>query len=270
MKDFKNKVIEHLSNYKENVLKIDEKGLYRKNEYRHILPLSYKHSNFLAGVDLPAGLHLHMYAHHLNSSQVMCINFFAPLLNNEMGQKLLLDILHNSNVLKIESNTEIRKALFEMVEDANENTNFDFYIELSSGERIFFEIKYTEDGFGKTHPDKNSPLKYKNKWDKIYSEHIKKSLLLKDMDEDTFYANYQIWRNVSYIRDTSDYVFFLFPFENKKACSDINKTINCDDKFSCNVKSIDWKNIAETALNLSVGTEYHNHFKEFYTKYLAF
>lgn len=270
MKNFKNHIMEHLSSYKENVLNIKEKGIFRGNEYRHILPVEIIQKNFLSNIEVPTDIHLHMYAHHLNSSQVMCINFFDPLVKNETGKSLFLEILKTMEIVPLGTQSRITEATFEKVINFSEGTNFDFYLKLDTGEQIFFEIKYTEDGFGKTHPDNAHPKKYETKWEEIYKSHLANSLLLQAMDKDTFYKHYQIWRNVSYIQSDKDYTVFLYPYDNEKAHSDINETIKNEDVYSNNVKAIDWNSLVSNALKLSKYTEFHTHFDEFYKKYLAY
>lgn len=263
------KIFSHLSEYKTHILRIDKDGEYRGKRYTHILPKENLANNFLEGVNIP-DIHLHMYANHLNSSQVMCINFFQPLICNENGKELLLAILEKAGAINLPPNSKIEETAFEKVFSEKENTNFDFYIKLVTGEQVFFEIKYTEDGFGKTHHDKNNPTKYQDKWESIYKNHVKNSLLLKEISQENFYANYQIWRNVSYIKKESDYVVFLFPFENQKALNEIQNTVETNGKLYSNVNAIDWHWIVDIAMELSVGTAYYEHFNRFKERYLAF
>ncbi len=230
-KELKMKVFSHLATYKINILKIPQNGEYRGKSYAHILPKENLKSNFLEGVTILIDIHLHMYAHHLNSSQVMCINFFQPLICNNDGKALLLTILEKTGAINLPQNARIEEVSFEKVFCSNEDTNFDFYIKLVTGEQVFFEIKYTEDGFGKIHPDKNNPTKYQDKWGNIYKNHISSSLLLKEINQNDFYANYQIWRNVSFIKKESDYVVFIFPFENEKALKEIQNTVETNGKI---------------------------------------
>lgn len=268
--ELKSKIFNHLSDYKANILKIAGNGEYRGKRYSHILPKEQLESNFLKGVNIPSDIHLHMYAHHLNSSQVMCINFFQPLTCKEKGKELLLAILAKAGAINLPTKAEIEEVTFEKVFCAEENTNFDFYVKLVTGEQVFIEIKYTEDGFGKIHPDKNNPTKYQDKWENVYKNHIRSSLLLKEITPSDFYANYQIWRNVSYIKKESDYVVFLFPFENEKAFKEIQNTVETGGKIYNNVNAIDWTWITDIAIELSRGTDYYEHFNRFKEKYLAF
>ena len=92
---FREHVLKHLEDYKRKILGIEENGTYREISKGHILPLDcslssikakeqvVKESNQLKCIKeqpfLIAG-HLHRYAHHLNSSQLMCYNFFRPYI----------------------------------------------------------------------------------------------------------------------------------------------------------------------------------------------
>lgn len=269
-KNFKEKTLTHLSHYKNNVLKIEDNGEFRGKEYSHILPKEKLEHNFLRGVTIPNDVHLHMYAHHLNSSQVMCINFFEPLCHNDNGRILLLKILVDAGVVIAPAHATIAETTFEKVIDSTEGTNFDFYIKLSTGEKVFFEIKYTEHGFGKINPSKSDPDKYERKWNKVYNDHTQKSLLTKDMEKKMFYENYQIWRNVSYIRKDTDFVVFLFPFESSKSLMEIQNAAQTYGKSNPNINAIDWTWFVDIALTLSQNTEYHDHFTIFKEKYLSF
>ncbi len=267
---FKAMIYAHLSEYKRSILKITKNGEYKGKEYSHILPKEQIESNFLKGVNIYRKIKLHRCAHHLNSSQVMCINFFQPLTGTKKGEALLLNILEKVGVVRLPPNAKIKEASFEEVLCTEEKTNFDFYVKLVTGEQIFFEIKYTENGFGKIYPNKNNPNKCQDKWKNVYENHISKSLLIKDISSSNFYANYQIWRNISYIRNKDNFVVFLFPFENIKALKEIQSTVANLCNITENIKIINWDIITEIAIELSRDTVYYEHFNLFKDKYLAF
>lgn len=47
-------------------------------------------------------IHLHQYAHHLNSTQIMCYNFFRPLIENYDGKMYRpKDSLHTNTIIPI-------------------------------------------------------------------------------------------------------------------------------------------------------------------------
>ena len=118
--DYRKKAIEHLVEYKENVLNLKNKnGMWHGKPYDHILPNDSESKNFIdpgyydfsklykhkliiksnqAG-SIEVGLHIN-YA-HLNSSQVMCINYFTPLL---FYQVLLKEIIRVFTGVKLSGN----------------------------------------------------------------------------------------------------------------------------------------------------------------------
>ena len=228
--DYKEKVLNHLEEYKLNSLGCVKNGLYQNREYGHILPSGFRPLNFLLGVNQPKDIHYHIHSHHLNSSQIMCINFFEPIMKD--------------------------------------GTNFDFFIELITGEKIYFEVKYTEQGFGKISKSKEThklPEKYEHKFTDVYIKQLGESMHLKELvnDKDKFYSNYQLYRNVSYIKEDKDYVVFLYPYENDNLAKEMNEV-----KDLKNVYSLNWKEISTKALEHTKDTHKYRVYKEFYNKYM--
>jgi hypothetical protein len=168
--NYQNKIKQYLGEYKKDVLGIHEKGLFNHNgnEYffDHILPEQLADLNIMREYREPflnselSGIKKHRYFHHLNSSQALCINLFYPLIH-EQELNVILELLGLSG-------KKVRTAEFEKVspieQTSGRKTNFDFYIELEDGTRIFFEVKYTEQEFGKA---KNDP-RHKVKFEKTY------------------------------------------------------------------------------------------------------
>lgn len=85
-----------------------------------------------------------------------------------MKEKQLSALLE---VLQLEDE-DVKECSFEMEVAGGDGTNFDFYIELASGKKLFFEIKYTEDGFGK----KKAGIDYRSKYDSYYQEGLAEKL----------------------------------------------------------------------------------------------
>ena len=144
----------------------------------------------------------HQCAHHLNSSQNFCVNFFQPLRDvPEFLLQMFVEILH----IPLKGKITKPDTRFEKVgEDA---TNFDFYARTTNDEHIYVEVKYTECSFG------SKPKKLR---DEFYCSWLQDSLYLKKFALNTagFYKYYQIYRNISYIRSKCDYVVFLYPRGN--------------------------------------------------------
>lgn len=262
-KKFRGKVIDNLIKYKNKNL-TDKDGIYRNKPYKHILPKELLKLNYLKMATPLDVKKLHTYAHHLNSSQIMCINFFSPIIENP---KLLIDILNIHLPIKNTNKLEV-KAKFEYIPDKQKRTNFDFYIKLSSGENIYniyFEIKYTENGFTSISKPKQDTARYEGAWKDFYKNQTDKSLHLKGITPSEFYGNYQINRNIAYIVNEKDYVCFVYPFDNNSLQQKMNEI-----SFA-NVLKIDWHALCETAINATiVGSDYQKHYIEFKEKYLDY
>ncbi|MBP5518884.1 MAG: hypothetical protein J6X91_09550 [Bacteroidales bacterium] len=190
---------------------------------------------------------IHSYARHLNSSQIMCYNFFRRMMTVDSQKPLghANDIL--TTFIKEKLHLEIsKKAIchFEYEDDEmqdhfkslvnygrGEKSQFDFYIKDEETE-IFFEIKYTESSFGKwTNSNKISQQSINNHCtyvEKGYKEMLKRSPFFtqgcKDfytaMSEDSFSKpnnpfnkHYQLFRN-ALKADNSKYSVFIFPKAN--------------------------------------------------------
>jgi len=206
---------------------------------------------------------LHTDAHHLNSSQIMCMNFFFPL----MKERSLDHILRIVSSKCMWANPE---GQFEKISDIDGGqrgaTNFDFYIKDENGNQAFFEIKYTEGDFGSAKDDDS----HNKKWNSIYRELIESSPVLKQgvIDKEEFFKNYQLLRNIVHIKDLrKDYVVFLVPEETlyEKAETFIKKAIK-EDALD-NVRVIGWKEVFETVKRDPKLATYYAEFKK---KYLDF
>ncbi|MBM4167328.1 MAG: hypothetical protein FJ218_10485 [Ignavibacteria bacterium] len=235
-----------LSAYKKANLTVKQ-GLWRDLPYDHILPIEQKEKNIIEafrddfwtyykGTDIK----LHQYFHHLNSSQALCFNLFFPLFHYD--KRLLTFVIHRiievaptfrtskENMDKLFAiknellsdqfageledeflmNNLFTSCEFEKILDANESTNFDFFVQLQKGHKVLFEIKYTESEFGKTVADE----RHIHKYDTIYKPRLQKVLRPEFINQDFVFKNYQVVRNLSYIDDLTTIVF-LFPEANQ-------------------------------------------------------
>ena len=86
-------------------------------------------------------------------------------------------------------------------------------------EKIYFEIKYTENEFGSAKKDEEHLKKY----NVLYEPILKTSLYIQESfkNSDKFLEHYQIMRNLTHIGDKQS-VVFLYPRENKKVDSQAN------------------------------------------------
>ncbi|WP_066894844.1 PGN_0703 family putative restriction endonuclease [Clostridium nigeriense] len=274
-KDYREIVIQHMESYKKNFLGITKRGIYKNSpkDYGHILPKTKEENgipiyNLLPSIDIKdeilKEIKYHEYAHHLNSSQLMCINFFLPITKD----KILLKLLKQVTNLNFSSDSEIKEIAFEKSFSKRDSTNFDLYIEISTGEKIYLEIKYTEQDFGGNCYD-NGILKekYENKYNDYYEKCIQDSLMdIKGKEE--FFRDYQINRNISYIKDKNDYVIFILPFDSEDLLNEVKNIVRKNISLENQVKIVDWKELCKIALRESKNTIFHQHFNLFKDKYI--
>jgi len=226
-----------------------------KKEYKHIIPANQKEKNLIGKIyhknlidfAMNGEKKLHTGFHHMNSSQALAFNLFVPLIVEDR-----IDIV--LNLLGIHDKVE--NTEFEHIEDYSEQTNFDFFIK---GNRlnIFFEVKYTEDNFGSTTPDKSHRKKFKDIYDKPLKE-------ITELGENDFYKKYQLWRNIIYT--TKGVVVFVFPKFREDLTLEVKNAIK-------KLKSKDRVKILfiEDILRKIKETNNHSlieHFNEFNNKYL--
>lgn len=159
----------HMANYTTSEITNAVKGgLYSGKAYPHILKAANDNLNIMPKfreeikkevIDekAPHKIKKHMYFHHLNSSQAMCINFFYPLIKENMMSSILslinpYETWGNVTGWAFEKKSEDEEQLKEQLKNKfpgfGEPTNFDFYIETDKGIKVSFEIKYTEAEFG--------------------------------------------------------------------------------------------------------------------------
>lgn len=220
LNNFQERVKEHMIFYKNNILKIEKSGEYKNNgkEYGHILPkdsqweniIPYK--NFSHIEKLIGENNFHSGFHHLNSSQAMCMNFFYPFMKEKS-----LDII--LKILGIEGEVDYDEVTFEKESSLDKaqgkgkgkSTNFDYFIPMKNGKKIYFEIKYTEKEFGQAKND----YKHKAIFNSIYKPILLSGKVVNDdyKQRDVFLKNYQLLRNLIHI-DEDSFVVFIYPEEN--------------------------------------------------------
>ncbi len=217
---------------------------------------------------------LHRYAHHLHSSQMMCYNFFRPYISEERTPtKELFTILQTVGIpVSFSYNA---KCFFEYEQEEKEwqgertnnskGTNFDFY--LRSGDvEIFFEIKYTEDGFGTFSKNENEILRHQKKFDSFYSEKLSKCPALKKKVEygEEFRTNYQLLRNTIRATDKNKYVVFVYDANNPHTYKQLNLFLSeyIADEYKNNVIALEWQKL--------VIASHPDQIFEFWNKYLNY
>jgi len=273
--EFQRRARRWLSDYKQEVLGVEEDGIWLRNgkRYSHILPQEKYRLSILSsfrdefwewfGKQRPQ-IQLHSDFHHLNSSQALCFNLFFPPMMGD-GHELA----QFSSVMGI-SGAPNAGASFEFQPDPTEGTCIDFSMLLRSGGRVNFEIKYTESEFGSAKADPAHLEKF---------ESIYKSRLAGRFEESfccaaRFLENYQIARNIWHLNESAgDIAIFLFPNENTrlrryealiKACA--------LERFRSRIRVV---YLEDLILNLSKelnpnDTAGRLHLEEFHAKYLPF
>lgn len=265
MMNFKERVKMHLGQYKKDVMQIAQPGEYIRSGkvhlHDHILPVAYKHHNILP-LYRTSFWHsadnekLHRDFHYLNSSQAMCFNFFYPLIA-EQQLNILLDILSLSH-------EPYEEILFEK-SSLVDRTQFDFYMKLKSGINLYFEIKYTEDGF-------------KTKKSGDYKSHFHKyELLLTNHPAihhayqacEPFYAHFQMMRNLLHIDDQS-YVIFIYPEGNKRVQREaqLARTTIVNKAWQAHVMLITWEELLAKVRTYPLPLHLQRHYEQFSEKYM--
>lgn len=259
------KVLNHLIDYKLNVLQIVDEGFWESSDgqihyYPHILtegdylknviPSKYRISieNAIAAKESE----IHKGFKNLNSSQAFAFNFFQPIIDENLFNEFL-------NTTDYGANT---KPEFEKLND--DNTEFDFYI--SCGEKsASFEVKYTEDTFGDA-PMDESHIK---KWNEVYKREIE-NLIGKDLlPMEDFFENYQLWRNILFTKNKNHQTYFIYPkFRRDELDSKINTILQQFPVLKENVHIIYVDTFVEEILSNEYSELLKTHYSIFKEKYL--
>jgi hypothetical protein len=231
--------------------------------YGHILPLEgpgkkaiitaiNQYKVLTDGVTLDTSVlelkHIHRFAHHLTSSQMLCYNYFMLMTAKDAENTLqptasLIQLLGEWGI----SISDKAICKFEYVDNKEEGTNFDFHIlDNGSGVEIFFEIKYTENGFGAAPQDDE----HKEKFCKIYTPWLDSQFACnKNVSETNFLKHYQLYRNVIRVTDKNKYVVFIIP-EGNERCKKQLEAFTAKLKDKGNVKCLYWEDILDKQTEL--------------------
>lgn len=200
------RMMKHLIDYKENILKDYSQGTHRSNTYPHIFVSQAK--NLILGNGYDNELNNWMNSlegelrddfSYMTSSQAFAVNFFTPLIT-ENNLDLLIDRFNG---------LEFEEIQFEKVIDPNdEKTQFDFYACGKEKSNSFsVEVKYSESEFGYAFED----ARHLDKFIRIYRNHMMELTCVDEQDWQ-FFEYYQVWRNLIYtIINKGQHICFLFP-----------------------------------------------------------
>ena len=286
--DFKQKVIYHMNNVVEQMLDKPEPGLWQgKGEPKNYILGNSKSQKERAELInkyalLPSvkqidykTLHLHPYAHHMNSSQIMCYNFFRPMMDEFDGKYKAKECL--TKLIDKELGEDLASYAadcnFEHVDhedhedDPKENTHFDFYFGIRKGEiEVFFEIKYTEQYFTKSSSASNAHKQY----EEVYQSMIAKA---KDIfkggtiSEEVFNTKYyQLGRNAIRATTKDKHVFFVCSKKREDLIKQFEQFAEecLTEEGKCRVRLIYWEDLVEDALSFGINVE------DFNKRYLDF
>jgi hypothetical protein len=268
MINFHNKAKSNLTKYKKEHFPGLADGRWKKNNkpYSHILPEENKSDNLLPTyknefIDYldKNDIKLHSDFHHLNSSQAMCFNFFFPLYR-EQKLEYVTDLLGLRNDTVNYNTVCFEKDGLE-VEYDRRPTSFDFYFETKSGKKIYFEIKYTEYGFGK------GKINLK-KYEEVYSKYLR-PLNSKYRNPQKFFDNYQILRNLIHISKNS-FVVFVYPKGNNLISSEAIqvKTEYLTQSIHSHYYAITWEKLLENVPISTINSKLRTQLIDFKQKYL--
>lgn len=256
----------NLVNYKLNILGIPGSGFYGKKQEEHILPRGAAGANYMFDIsDIHFKKH-HGY-HHLNSSQTMCVNFFAPLVQDKckfLSKLLTLLLLKNIKIDFFEFEYTNKKELGD--------TNFDFYCRDTENRNYYFEIKYTEQEI--TKKCSASDLSDENLlkvYDKKYRANVEAKGSVLSINNPLIFMkeHYQAFRNISCANSfTEDYCFFMTMEGNEKTRKELDESLHYV-KNNEYVKSWYWEHIINTTLELvKDDLELVGYYTEFKNKYM--
>lgn len=246
--------------YREKVIKLlTENRTWRNNgvwratgtPYAHILPVEYtadpkvNRENRAAAImeylncDCKKCLGerligLHQYAHHITSSQLLCMKFFSELIDDEIrATESMVIFMKKAFGIDIKVGADCRfeyaekkdpylfdvdkEGIFKEGPGYYEGTSFDFYINDGTVE-VYFEIKFTEQGFKKENNDGRHKAKAK-RYIEIAPDFLKEQV---PAPED-FLRQYQIFRNIIRARGNDKFVVFISDENNPATKKDVKQ-----------------------------------------------
>ncbi len=272
---FRSKVLDHMKKYKEKFLRVKETVNINGRFYSHILPEKYYEMNFsrdvkekLVGSKYLSSIHWHRYSHHLNSSQVMAVNFFYPLLKYRELDTLLKLMGIEDEIVYDPSHISFSK-ISEIEETQGRKTCFDFYFKLKSGKEVYVMAKYTNGCYGKALDEE-----FTKKYEETYKSLLEKSGIIKEeyKNEKFFLENYNFMRSLVHLSEDS-YLLVIYPRENwqirDKALKVEEEILN--DGFKEHYIPVVWEDLLDHLIdkmrNYDVARFYESWFKDKYFRY---
>ncbi len=216
--NYQERLRSHLVKYKFRVLGVLANATWKGPrtgavaEQPHILPAEHARLNILAPYrerfwtefQGGEGRPLQRDFAHLNSSQAMCFNLFYPLVVDRAWASAFVQ-----GVLGVKDTP--RSLAFQYVEDPEENTHFDFFVQLESGGKIYFETKLAELGFGSL----DLAPRERDKLLAYYTPRLSGLLDPKWLEPDAFFRRYQLLCNLSYLDRPGNLLYLVLPRANE-------------------------------------------------------
>jgi len=264
--DYGSRLKTHLARYKTQNLGVADDGVWKSSgkHYPHILPEPQQAHNILAhirddfwrefsGMDAK----LHRDFHHLNSSQAMCFNLFYPFIRNTNVFGELLSSLGLAP-------RRIETWAFEYEPDPVERTNFDFYLKITDGTQIFFELKLSEVEFGVAEDD----ARHREKLARIYRSALEGLVDPSALEPEFFFAHYQLLRNISYLANEPSHLFLIYPAANERLQPAVDRVhAMIYEEHRHRVHTVYLENLVDELVSRVLPGDMTAHFNQFAEKY---
>jgi hypothetical protein len=273
--NYQDRLRSHLVKYKFRVLGVLANGAWKGPrtgalaQQPHILPPEHARLNILAPYrerfweEFDGGERrpLHRDFAHLNSSQAMCFNLFYPLVAERDWAAAFVQ-----GVLGVKGTP--RSLAFEYVADPEEGTHFDFFVQLDSGQKIYFETKLAELGFGTV----DLPPRERQKLLERHAPRLAGLVEAKWLEADAFFRRYHLLRNLAYLGEPGNLLVLVVPRANESLAQALRILPEITaGALESRVRVLHLEDALERVKPLLRGRSdaLKDHYREFREKYLA-
>ena len=181
---------------------------------------------------------LHADWSHLNSSQVLCINYFYDFLFNPSKLSTFVHLL----------GIDLKPLCGEFEVNPGDGSSIDFVVHFDNGKILFCEIKYSESNFGTANTKEYGDDFYRNRKKRYYGK-----VIITDFD---YFKHYQIVRNIC-LATSGNHTLFLYPDRNKSVANDLTrglKAISNINDFAYH--RFTWEKLLQAIPNIKVQEKY--------------
>ena len=217
--NYQDRLRSHVVKYKFRVLRVLGSGAWKGPrtgalaERPHILPAGEERLNICAPyrdrfwdeLRRGEGRALAGDFAHLTSSQAMGFNLFYPLVVDKAWAGAFVQELLG---LK---DAAVRAAAFEYAGDPHEGNHFDFFAELESGERLYFEPRLAELGFRTL----DVPPRERDRLLERYARRLAGVVEAKWLQPDEFFRRYELLRALSSLQRLENRLYLVLPRANQ-------------------------------------------------------